>query len=54
MEIKASEAAKLTDEVVGIFSGYADCAQKWDIEEEQDFQNLKDAVLDCIADFGKN
>ncbi len=47
--MKASKAVKITDLVMLAFNGFAHQAQGWNIEDEDDYEELKETVLDIIA-----
>lgn len=48
--MKASEAVKVAAEILASVSSYAHLARDWDIEKEDDFDELKDEIIDILAD----
>lgn len=48
--MKASKAVKIKDKIIIIIKQYANLAQNWDIEDEDDFSDFEDAILDDIAE----
>lgn len=48
--MKLSEKVKLRDKLLEVFNEYAFLAREWDIEDEDDYESFKDALLDVMED----
>ncbi len=47
--MKASEAVKMADKVLREMSCYVYTAQRWEMMEEDDIDELRDSLIDILA-----
>ena len=47
--MRASEAVKIADKVLSETARYAHIAQRWNIKDEDDYNDFRDSIIDIIA-----
>lgn len=47
--MKASKAIKIADEILLQVVNYAYLAQEWEVAEEDDFEDLRNTIIDILA-----